>query len=231
MLNKLVENIYDHRNSNSWSANLRAKRFELFNKLIAIIPTQQAPINILDAGGVADFWERSGLLEKNDININITTININPFYEQYGTKNSKIKIITGDATNMYQFQDKEFDVIFSNSVIEHVGDYNAQRRMASEIMRVGKRYFIQTPNLYFPIEPHFLFPGFQFFPISFRAELLNHYHLGWVKKETDKSEARSVVESIKLLSKKKFLGLFPGANFYEEKFLGLTKSFIVYSGW
>lgn len=57
---------------------------------------------------------------------------------------------------MKQFQDNEFDAVFSNSVIEHVGDYEAQRQMANEIMRVGKRYFVQTPNFYFPIEPHIL---------------------------------------------------------------------------
>ncbi len=231
MLNQLVENIYDHRTSNSWSANLRAKRFELFTSLMTSISTQQNPINILDVGGVADFWERSGLLEIDSINIRIKTININPFYEQHGTKNLNIKTMTGDATNMHQFHDQEFDVIFSNSVIEHVGNYDAQCRMASEIMRVGKKYFIQTPNFYFPIEPHFLFLGFQFLPISIRTELLNNYKLGWMKREPDKNEARNVVESIKLLNKNQFFSLFPGANCYEEKFFGLTKSFIAYGGW
>jgi 2-polyprenyl-3-methyl-5-hydroxy-6-metoxy-1,4-benzoquinol methylase len=134
MLNQLLENIYDHRTSNSLSANLRAKRFELFNTLMGSIPKQQSSINILDVGGVADFWERSDLLEIDAFNIRVKTININPFYEQHGTKNSKIKTMTGDATNMHQFHEQQFDVIFSNSVIEHVGNYDDQRRMASEIM-------------------------------------------------------------------------------------------------
>ena len=60
------------------------------------------------------------------------------------------------------FKDKSFDAVFSNSVIEHVGTFEDQKMMANEVIRVTNFYFIQTPNLYFPIEPHFLVPFFQF---------------------------------------------------------------------
>jgi hypothetical protein len=40
-----------------------------------------------------------------------------------------------------------------------------------------------------------------------------------------------LVESITLLTKKDVLSLFPGSTLYEEKIFGMTKSFIVYSGW
>ena len=70
----------------------------------------------------------------------------------------------GDAVDMPGISDGAFDVVFSNSVIEHVETYENQRRMAAEIRRVGRRYFVQTPNRHFPLEPHFLVPGFQLLP-------------------------------------------------------------------
>ncbi|MDZ8239676.1 MAG: class I SAM-dependent methyltransferase [Nostoc sp. ChiQUE01a] len=231
MLNQIIENVYDYRNSNSWSAKLRKKRLSFFYSLMALIPQTQTTVKIIDVGGVPEFWQNSAFLEQASVDVEIYVVNINPFYEKQGTNNHKIKILTGDARNLKQFQDQEFDIVFSNSVIEHVGDYSEQRQMANEVMRVGQRYFIQTPNLYFPIEPHFVFPFFQFLPIEVRAELLTRFNLGWLKKQPDKQKAKAEVESIKLLSKKQFVNLFPGANYYEEKIFGLTKSLIVYGGW
>jgi 2-polyprenyl-3-methyl-5-hydroxy-6-metoxy-1,4-benzoquinol methylase len=79
---------------------------------------------------------------------------------------------------MRQFRDHQFDVVYSNSVIEHVGDLDDMRRMAQEIQRVGKRYFLQTPNRYFPIEPHFVFPFFQFLPRPVQISLVQKFRLG-----------------------------------------------------
>ncbi len=139
--------------------------------------------------------------------------------------------IVGDARDLKEFKENQFDVVFSNSVIEHVGDYNDQLQMANEIRRVGKRYFVQTPNLYFPIEPHFVFPFFQFLPVEVKLWLITHFDLGFYQKITNKQTALDAVTSIKLLNKKEFISLFPNAKIFEEKFFGLTKSFIVYDGW
>ena len=116
-------------------------------------------------------------------------------------------------------------------MIEHVGTYQDQLQMAQEVRRVGKRYFIQTPNKYFPLEPHFLFPLFQFFPIKLRVLLMQNFSLGWFAKTPDAAKAREIVESIRLLSKREFVALFPKASIYEEKVFGLTKSFVAYGGW
>jgi hypothetical protein len=126
------------------------------------------------------------------------------------------------------FSNKEFDIVYSNSVIEHVGSYNDQRQLANEVMRVGKKYFIQTPNLYFLIEPHFVFPLFQFLPIELRVWIVTHFSTGWYGKIPDRKQAKEIVSSIRLLNKKDFLNLFPEGNIWEEKILGLTKSFIAY---
>ena len=72
--------------------------------------------------------------------------------------------IAGDATDLSDFADKSFDIAFSNSVIEHLFSFQNQQKMALEAQRVSRYHFIQTPNFWFPIEPHWVFPCFQFLP-------------------------------------------------------------------
>ena len=132
---------------------------------------------------------------------------------------------------MPQFPSASFDVVFSNSVIEHVGGYENQRQMANEIRRVGRRFFVQTPNKRFPLEPHFLFPWFQYLPLATRAWLVNRFDVGWYKRIPDAVAARAEVESIQLLTKGRLSALFPGARVHEEKLAGLTKSFVAIDGW
>ena len=128
-------------------------------------------------------------------------------------------------------RDGSFDVICSNSEIEHEGVTENQRQMGREVQRVGKRYFVQTPNRYFPPEPYFIFPFFQFLPLKIRVWLLRNFKLGLFEKTPDEVTAREIVESIRLLNKRGFFSMFPTAANYEEKILGLTKSFVAYGGW
>jgi hypothetical protein len=116
-------------------------------------------------------------------------------------------------------------------VIEHVGGAADQKRMADEVQRVGRRYFVQTPNRYFPIEPHFLFPGFQFLPEAAQVFLLSHFRLGTYEIVRDRDYARTLVREIRLLSLSEFRRLFPQATIHRERLVGLTKSFIAYGGW
>ena len=223
MFNPILGKIYDNRRPDSWSSSFRKKRVSFLVSLIDALPNTST-IKILDVGGRPIFWEESGFLEQDFRKLELTFINIE------SVNYPKFNCLVGDARNMHQFSDQEFDIVFSNSVIEHVGDYQNQRQMASEIKRIGKRYFVQTPNLYFPIEPHFLFPFFQFLPVDARIWLFTHFSMGWYPKMS-LLEARELATQTQLLSKKKLINLFPEANLYEEKILGLTKSLIAYSGW
>ncbi len=224
MLSKILTNLADDQQPNSPALKLRKERFALFKSLAASVP---APLKILDAGGEQGIWKREGFCEQKTQGTEIFILNL---YE-VPVKHPNLKSAVGDVTDMRQFKDGEFDIVFSNSVIEHVGDYEDQRRMANEVMRVGKRYFVQTPSRYFPIEPHFLFPFFQFLPLWAKVWLVTHFSIGWSPKFTDRQEAAVFVSSVKLLNKQELLNLFPGSTLREEKFLGLTKSFIVYGGW
>lgn len=218
-LRNLWQRIFDNENPASLAVRLRRRRFHLFRKLLSTI--KEKPIKILDVGGTVSYWETMGLAALPDIRL--TLINICPDC----IKEGEVTTFVGDARDLGQFSDKEFDVVFSHSVIEHVGSFRDQWKMAGEIQRVGKNYFIQTPNYYFPLEPHFHFPCFQFLPISIRTALLCNFNLGWYKKTNDRQGARRQVESIRLLTRRELAELFPGGKIMEERFFGITKSLVI----
>lgn len=218
----LVKRIVDNRDQRSLAARARISRFKLFRQLLERL---EKPIRILDIGGTVRFWEVMDFTQETGVQITLLNLSAPP------TDHPNFTTLVGDATDLGLFPDREFDVVFSNSVIEHVGGRLHQASMAEEVRRVGKRYFIQTPNYYFPIEPHFLLPGFHWLPVPARVWLLRRFNLGWIKRTEDENEARQLVESICLLKRADLLALFPGGQLYEERYFGMVKSFIVYDGW
>ena len=197
------------------------RRVAFLMHLLALVPR---PLRVLDVGGTSMFWEAVGLA--GDPGFEITLLNVRDQPMHY----MNLMSFVGDARRMPQFRDGEFDLVFSNSVIEHVGNYDDQMQMAREVQRVGKRYFVQTPNYYFPLEPHFFFPFFQFLPVDLRVFLLRLTSLGWHKRTRERAEAVKAVRSVRLLRKQEVQQLFPGASILEERFCGLVMSFIAYKG-
>jgi Methyltransferase domain len=122
-----------------------------------------------------------------------------------------VMFVQGDATAM-PFADGEFNIAFCNSLIEHLPP-TAQRALASEIRRVAGGYWVQTPNRYFPIEPHHLIPGYQFLP-------------RWIRRAIDGRLMGGAYTE--LMTRRDLLALFPGAQLYEERVAGLVKSFAAY---
>lgn len=219
----LLKALADNERPSSMAARLRRRRLTLFMDLLSRV---DRPMRILDVGGSEAYW--AGVGYQSDPQVEILLLNL----EVATVTRPGFSSLAGDARDLGQFRTDEFDVVFSNSVIEHVGPWADQRRMAQEIMRVGKRYFVQTPNLYFPIEPHFLFPCFQFLPIALRARLHHRLKLGWYAPEADTLErARAAVSSLRLLSERQVRALFPGSRLHRETVLGLCKSFVAYGGW
>ena len=121
-----------------------------------------------------------------------------------------------------------YDVVHSNSVIEHLYNFENQKKMASEIIRVGQKYIVQTPNKYFFLEPHYLLPFFQFLPNSLKYFILTKTKLSRLKK-WDKKFAKQYIEEIRLLSEKEMKTLFPKSKIYYEKFFGMNKSFTMHN--
>ncbi len=219
-----LRRLADIRIRSSVASELRRKRFQLFTSLLSNVP--MAPLKILDVGGTLDFWERTGFLAENR-GVEITILNVFKAESPY----PYARCVVGDGSDMREFADRQFDVVFSNSVIEHVGDIARQKKMAAEVRRLGNAYYLQTPNLYFPIEPHFLFPFFQFLPVAIRAFLLKHFRVGWYGPTNDTASARDLVTSVRLLGKRELVRLFPDGQVHKERVVGLTKSFVVVRPW
>jgi hypothetical protein len=217
-----IRSLADNSDSGSLATRMRRRRFELF---LSLLRTLNGHLEVLDIGGTQQFWDL--MLGEDQPDIRVTLLNV----AHQPVSSPRFVSAAGDARAMPQFAARSFDVVFSNSVIEHVGDYVNQRRMADEVRRVGRRYFVQTPNKRFPIEPHFLVPWFQYLPMGTRAWLLSRFDVGWYRRMPDRSAARAEVESIQLLTRRRFSDLFPEATIRDEKFAGLTKSFVAIAGW
>jgi len=222
MIRNFLLKLADFRRDDSLAIRVRLKRIAYFKQLISSLPR---PLRILDVGGTEVFWERMGLCD--DESINVVILNV----REAEAHHPNFKSVVGDARDMPQFKDAEFDVVFSNSVIEHVGGYEEQKKMADEVKRIGRRYFVQTPNYYFPVEPHVLFPFFQFLPLWLKVFLLRHFNLGWATKIASKERAMQLIERCQLLKKRELKSLFPKADIRAEKMMGLIMSYIVVEGW
>jgi len=206
---------------NSFANKLRAERFRQFEKWLAPLPR---PLRILDLGGTNEYWELRGWAGRDDIQI----VAVNPEAEEQRYDN--IQMLSGEATNLEEFADRSFDVVFSNSVIEHLFTFENQRRMASEVQRVGKCFWVQSPNFWFPLEPHFDVPGWHWMPVNLRVALIKRWKFGTMGPCTDPKRAREVVEEVRLLTKGELQEIFPGATMVPQRFIGLVKSWNVVGG-
>jgi SAM-dependent methyltransferase len=112
------------------------------------------------------------------------------------------------------FADGEFEIAFSNSVIEHIVDAADRARYAAEVRRVGRRYFVQTPNRGFPVEPHALLPLVHLLPPSLGRRL---WRFG---------VSTDPYESARLLGARELRRLFPDAAIVRERVGPLTKSLV-----
>lgn len=184
-------------------ARWRAQRYLRFTQLCGIVPSDR----IIDVGAGAGL----ALATFNRDNA-ITAVDLAP-WPGFETP-ANVTFVRGDGCAL-PFADGAFDVAFSNSVIEHVGP-ERQADFAREIRRVADAYFVQTPNRYFPVEPHYQFPLFQFLPIAAQRWLNGRFTLGW--------QQRGQWEPIRLLGRDDLQRLFPDAEIHREHLLGFTKS-------
>jgi hypothetical protein len=173
-----------------------------------------AGTRVLDIGGSELNW---GYL---DVKPDVTIINLG------STPDTPSRQVIGDGCCL-PFGDKSFDLAFSNSVIEHVPDHRA---FAEEAIRVGRSYYVQTPNYWFPIEPHYMAPIIHFLPPKWRRRLGRNF-TGWgLIARISQDQVDEFVASTHLLKPEEMQDLFPDAEVDTEKVLGMTKSLIVFGG-
>ena len=161
---------------------------------------------ILDVGGTSFNW----LLL--DVRPRITIVNMPRAREAF---DEHFTCVFADGRAL-PFADHSFDIVFSNSVIEHVGDGESQRQFAEEITRVGRAYWVQTPNRRFPIEPHLLTPLLHFLPAALQRRIARKFTV-WAfieRPSPDRWEfyIEHYLRDIRLLDVGDMRRLFPGAD-------------------
>jgi hypothetical protein len=219
--------VSSHANQSSLSARLRRDRMRYLDGMIHA--SGRRDLLLADLGGTRSFWEMNlPHLKNKDCLARIDIFNLDAALQKdCEIGGIPVRFRPGDVTNLSDAADGQYDIAFSNSVIEHVGNLDLQNRAACEIRRIARDFMVQTPNLRFPLEPHFYVPLFPFLPLGVRAWLHQHFKLGWLPPEPDALRARIDCDQIRLLSQQEIRLLFPGAAVYKERLAGMVKSFIV----
>jgi hypothetical protein len=208
---------------------IREKRNSLFNETFKIDNNTK----ILDLGGGNGGYITSLVINKYWKNITVADIDKELLNK---ARSRGLKTILLNQTCDLPFKDQSFDIIFCNSVLEHVtinkeeiwNCFDSRRfyiesmrnqiKFSNEIRRVAKSYFLQTPNKYFPLESHTWLPFVQYYPRKFQIFIIKLLNKIWFKKTKP---------DWNLLNFKDIKYLFPNDLIYKDKILGMIKSFVV----
>lgn len=204
----------EHNLGNSF----RQRRMREFLNIVEPILAHKGTVSILDIGGTPHYWKAlPGLHNRPGVSITIVNLGADEIEE------GNLSVSNGNACHL-PYPNNSFDIVHSNSVIEHVGSRYEMEKMATEVRRLAPRYFVQTPNRHFPIEPHYKLPFVHWLPRSLTAKILQL--TGRLPRNIEFSDAVQRTKRIQLLSKREVMRLFPDATIWNERVLGLTKSIV-----
>jgi hypothetical protein len=175
---------------------------------------------ILDLGGSPEIWRLLGG------RYDVTLVNLPGGMEKLAwaepERRNDHTVVWADACDLRGvFEDGAFDVVFSNSVIEHVGDAARRRAFAREVRRLAPAYWVQTPSPRFPIEPHTGMPFFFRLPREVRERLIARWRASLPL-------YAEMVEGTTVVSREEMRALFPDAQIFTERVLGMEKSYSFY---
>lgn len=212
-----------------YSYRYEKKRKEYFLKYLK--PTMKD--KILDFGG-SNGRRMAEIFPEKRKDVYIADISIEDL--EFAKNNYGFETILLDESGIVPFENNFFDIVFCNSVIEHVTvdkkdiykikknrefkvkSVLRQNKLADEIRRVGKKYFVQTPNKHFIIESHTWLPSlYIYLPRSIQIKFFRLLNRFWIKKSNP---------DVNLLTVKDMIRLFPDAIIKKEKSLLMIKSII-----
>jgi len=137
----------------------RRRKWNYFSKHFNI----QENTRILDVGYTdIEYSSSDNFLEKQyPYSKNITALGIEE-PTQFKKNYPDVNVVVYDG-KAFPFKNKIFDIVWSNAVIEHVGNKEKQLYFLQEMLRVGNKIYMTTPNKYFPIEVHTRIPFLHIF--------------------------------------------------------------------
>lgn len=205
----------DPADPESFSSRRRGARFK---ELLRRFPELDR-MRVLDLGGTPEFWRSAPVRPAH-----VTTLNLD---DKYHPDERWLDHVVADACELASLDQcvGGYDLVVSNSLIEHVGGYVRRQRFSRVVATAAPFHWIQTPNRFFPIEPHYVAPGFQFLSPGARAELVRRWPLAH-ERVYSKSDALSQVLTIELISATELQHLFPQSTIWHERLAGLSKSIV-----
>lgn len=194
----------------------RQKRMQRFLDRFPLTPQT----TLVDLGGRPEFWRSVTPMPA------ITLVNIEQGIDRK-PRPPGMQLLMASALEV-PLPDQSFDIAFSNSVIEHVGTWENQQRFASELRRLGRGFWMQTPAKEFPVEPHYVAPFIHWMPRGVQRRLLrNATPWGWGERPSPE-QVEAKLDEIRLLTGREVRQLFPDCEMIVERFMGMPKSYIVF---
>ncbi|HEX2213943.1 MAG TPA: class I SAM-dependent methyltransferase [Mycobacterium sp.] len=213
MPNWLRDAATDVESARSLSGRARARRWDY---LLERFPAF-AEMRVLDLGGTPESWRLAPVRPQS-----VTTVNLLAL-ESW---TPDIVAVQANACDLPSSVTADrFDLVFSNSLLEHVGGHVQRQRLADYVHQLADRHWVQTPYRYFPIEPHWLFPGIQWLPYEARIQVSLRWNRGHVRTYT-RDDAQAQVDEIDLVGISQMRGYFPTSDVWFERFAGLVKSLV-----
>lgn len=170
---------------------------------------------IVDVGGAQFNWKLLNCTPE------ISIINLDP-PNDWDNRIPNTRFEKGDGKNL-RFEDQSFDIAYSNSVIEHLYDWESQKQFAKEITRIGKRIYLQSPAKEFFVEPHLITPFIHWLPKKWQSKLLRNFTIWGLMARPSQEYVDTFLREIRLLTFSEFKLLFPQCKIVKEKFFFLTK--------
>ena len=216
---RLTDALIDLDSSRSLGTWARSRRWRALSQRFR----QLSEMRVIDLGGTPVSWLRCPVrpLQVVTVNRSAKASRLPDAVEDW------IRPVVADACDLPPaVRGERFDLVFSKSVLEHLGGFARCSAFADTVHSLAEHHWVQTPYRYFPIEPHFLFPGFQQLPVRVRTQITARWPIGNYARVKTSEDAMERVLGIELLSVAEMSHYFPDSKIERERIAGLTKSLI-----